>query len=197
MNELIKKVMSNKLFSFVIFLSLFCVLFVSGSSINHAKIITSPEEAFIENGLVFEKKVSYLFSISDKLQGSGAANLVIDDDKLTGVANGVGTTGHGRVDLQSKMEGKVNRDNGVVSLIIDGVGNPIKAGIPSKVIYKGPIKGSLSGSKLILKGKVNIEGWVATCTGFKDKEELIIEIDDPAIVQMLKKATRKIVFLGM
>jgi len=179
----------NNIFVLVIIFLVVYLFLISGSMSNHAMIVNEPDNSFNQRFLI-QKDVSYSFNIADKLEGAGQVRLVVDNDKLTGIASGVGSTYRGKIDLHSKLDGNVDRLSGEIKLVINGIGDPV--GVPGKVSFQGPIIGSLVDNKLRLVGDVDINGWVAACAGFGSKEELVIEINDKAIVKMLKKATHNL-----
>ena len=182
-NNKLEKVLKTVHCSMFLILAL---LFFSTSTtnINHAKVI-NPKEI---NSLAFpEKELAYTFKVSDKLIGTGEISLSIQEKKLEGVASGIGMTCQCNVNFLTKISGRINESTKKLSVEVDGTGDPVGILIPGKVTFKGPLNGFLSNGKVCLSGKVNIEGSLARYAGFKDKEEILIEIPDPELAKAFKE----------
>ena len=83
--------------------------------------------------------------------------------------------------------------SGIIDLTLEknknvcGTGNPIGILIPGKITFNGPLKGYIKNKILTLKGKVNIKGKLASLGGFKNKEDILIEIQGASLANIFKK----------
>lgn len=160
-------------------LALALVLLILGiSNTNHAMVTSLNTQSKIislaENN---QKELSYCFFVADKLEGIGEIKLQVEkNNKLKGIASGIGMTEKCDIDFHSNFDGVVNSKNGTVKVEIKGIGNPLKVLLPGKVTYHGPLTGELKDGKLSLSGKVYIKGGLAKYAGFNDAEDLQIEI---------------------
>lgn len=141
------------------------------------KVIQKP--AFIVPN--FEKELSYSFKIADKLDGKGAVNLSIIENKILGQSRGLGNTKRCKVDLVTNLSGVVNDKNGAITVSLNGVADPIKIPIPGKVTFNGPLTGEFKNGILFLTGTVNVDGYLASTAGFNSTEKVLIEIKDDVL----------------
>ncbi|KAF0227518.1 MAG: hypothetical protein FD167_4835, partial [bacterium] len=160
-----KKIKTQKLVFFSMLLAVLLLLTsTSTTNTNHAKLINPT------------KDLAYIFKISDKLEGTGEMVLTLNKNKIKGTASGVGIACKRDINFLTNIEGTINYLNGDINVTVTGTGDP-QGVIPlGKVVYQGPLKGSFVGSKIRLVGKVDIKGTVARYAGFKDKEDILIEI---------------------
>jgi hypothetical protein len=91
------------------------------------------------------------------------------------------------VDFNTNIEGSINKRTGNIDVTVCGIGDPIGIPIPGKITFKGPLKGSVNNNGLTLAGKVNIKGKLATLGGFKNKEDILIEIQGASLANIFKK----------
>ena len=142
------------------------------------------------------EKLNYTFKVSDKLIGSGVMNLTLEKNKIKGIATGLGMACQCNVDFNTNIEGFINKRTGNIDVTVCGIGDPIGILIPGKIMFNGPLKGSVNNKGLILSGKVNIKGKLATLGGFKNKEDILIEIQGASLANIFKKQLRdKLAFL--
>lgn len=170
-----KKIKIQKLVLFSMILAILLLLTSTRTTnTNHAKVINKT------------KDLAYIFKIADKLEGAGAMVLTLEKNKIKGTANGVGIACKRDINFLTNIEGTINYLNGDINVTVTGTGNP-QGVIPlGKVAYQGPLKGSLVGRKIRLVGKVDIKGSIARYAGFKDKEDILIEI--PYLVETLDRS---------
>ena len=173
---------------------LLVLLFFAGSKVNtnHAKAAHEYKLAssvtLSKANRVHEDELDYGFKVSEKLIGSGVVKLVIDKNKLTGTATGLGKTVQCDVDFLTNFEGNVNDKNGSINISVNGIGDPKGIPIPGKISFDGPLKGHFKDKKLNLAGKVHIKGKLARVAGFKKEEDIVIEIDTSKLIpSALKK----------
>ena len=131
---------------------------------------------------IYEDELDYDFKVADKLIGNGIVKLVVDENKLTGIAIGLGKTDQCDVDFSTSFKGNLNDKNGSINLSVIGIGDPKGIPIPGKISFDGPLKGHFKDKKLNLIGKVHIKGKLARVAGFKKEEEVVIEIDTSKLI---------------
>ena len=143
---------------------------------------------------VYEDELDYGFKIVDKLIGNGIVKLVVDENKLTGIATGLGKTDQCDVDFLTSFEGSLNDKNGSINISVNGTGDPKRILIPGTISFDGPLKGHFKDNKLNLIGKVHIKGNLARVAGFKKEEDIVIEIDTskliPAALKKIQNAEK-------
>lgn len=155
------------------------LLSVSQADVYHAKVIDQGcgvEPGFSKDGLDYTFKVG---TREDKslLFGTGMIKLSASrDKKMKGIATGIGMTHQGDIDFLTNLKGEIDDKHKVILASVNGVGIPIGILKVSKISFNGKVKGFLKEEKLTLVGKVNIEGKLAHLAGFKDVEDLLIEI---------------------
>ena len=175
----------------VISLFLICLLFLStkNGNINHAQIINAPNKIFCS---VANKEYTYNFKMSDKLIGTGEVNLSVENNEIKGTAVGFAMTDQcEKIDFLTDIIGLVDTANGDIKVSVNGEGQPKGILLPGKVSFEGPLKGSLNGKTVKLKGNVNIKGGLARIAGFKNKEDLTIEITDTSLARSLNQVQNK------
>ena len=145
------------------------------TTVNHAKLINHCHDVTSYTP-TYKEELVYTFKVADKLVGNGAIKLTIEKNKIRGTATGLGMVTQCDIDFLTSIEGTLNSKSGDIDVIVTGEGNPLKIPVPGKVSFYGPLKGFLKNDKLILVGKVNIKGYLAHCAGFKNKEDLLIEM---------------------
>lgn len=171
----------------IILLFVMFTLSKSTVNINHAKLLSQETKNNFCNK-PFEKELIYTFKVSDKLIGDGAIKLQFENNKITGIATGIGMTWQCNVDFQTNIAGKLDSSNSYINVLVSGTGDPIGIPIPGKINFHGPLIGHLKDKKLSLVGTVNIEGKLAHCAGFKNTEDLLIEIPaDESLTKVLKE----------
>lgn len=127
------------------------------------------------------QKLPYIFKVSDKLIGNGEINIVVEGNKISGKAKGIGMTSQHVVDLSTNIDGILNNLK-YIDVNVTGTGDP-QGLIPGKISFSGPLMGELSENQLIFKGKVNIDGKLARCAGFEEMEDVSIEIQGEDLIQ--------------
>ena len=177
-----KNIFLFKIKGTVFFLSLIIALFflfsTTRSNINYAKLIH-------KNTYQYENSLAYTFKIADKLIGTGDVKMTIEKNKIKGIALGKGMTTQCDINLNTNLEGVIENKKGNVIVTISGEGHPQNIPIPGKIKFDGPLEGVIKNKRLNLVGKINIKGRLASFAGFKKKEELVIEITDPAFARTL------------
>ncbi len=155
------------------------------------KLKSIDHKAYAAYSLSFniEEKLPYTFKISDKLKGNGEIKLSIDGNKITGQAKGLGKTYECNVDLVTNIHGLFNNLD-YIQVNVDGVGDP-KGIIPGMIGFSGPLQGHIEDNTITLIGNVNIEGCLAKLGGFKDTEEVIIEIPAKNLIQAYKNKIKE------
>lgn len=178
LEKLIKSVYFSLLTALLlVFLSTFAV------NINYAKLIQIGDSLYD----LPSKELPYTFKISDKLNGDGQLTLSIEDNKIKGIANGIGKVSQCNVDFLTNIDGNVDYKTGKINIEVTGTGDPQNIPLPGKITFKGPLKGTLDGEKISLTGKVNINGYLALTAGFNSTENVLIEISDPYIAKVFKQ----------
>lgn len=182
----LEKLIKSVYFSFLtalllVFLSTFAV------NINYAKLIQISDSVYDLPG----KELPYTFKISDKLNGNGQLTLSIEDNKIKGIANGIGRVYQCNVDFLTNIDGNVDYTTGKINIEVTGIGDPQNIPLPGKITFKGPLKGTLDGEKICLSGEVNINGYLALTAGFNSTENVLIEISDPYIAKVFKQLKLK------
>lgn len=174
----------------VISIFLICLLFFSDKhgGINHAQIINPPSRILCS---VANKEYTYNFKISDKLVGTGEVNLSVEDNEVKGTAVGFGMTVQCDLDFLTNIKGLIDTANGDIKVSVNGKCEPKGLMFPAKVSFEGPLKGFLEGKTVRLKGNVNIKGGLARMAGFRNKEDLIIEIEDTTLARSLNRIQNK------
>ena len=168
----------------IVLILVFLFTSTNKANINHAKIINQKQSAYKE---IQAKGFAYTFKVSDKLVGNGDIVLSLEKNKLTGKATGIGMICQCNVDFITKISGRLNDSKRKLNIEVEGIGDPIGILIPGKVTFKGPLKGFLNNGKVCLTGKVDIKGKLAQYAGFKNKEEILIEIPDPSLAKAFKE----------
>ena len=142
------------------------------------------------------EKLNYTFKVSDKLIGSGIIDLALEKNKIKGIATGLGMACQCNVDFNTNIDGLINKATGNIDVTVCGIGNPIGILIPGKITFNGPLKGYINNKSLTLTGRVNIKGKLATLGGFKNKEDILIEIQGSSLANIFRKQLReKLAFL--
>ncbi|MBI3591580.1 MAG: hypothetical protein HY094_09430 [Candidatus Melainabacteria bacterium] len=187
-NPNLEKILRIAYFSTLLILIL---LFMSTNTvnINYAKLLNEGRTSSYYD--ISTKEFPYIFKVSDKLQGTGSILLSVEDSKIKGTATGIGKVCQCNIDFQTKIDGDFNGSNGSINIAVDGVGDPVGILPPGKVTFQGPLKGSLTDKKLTLTGKVNIKGSLASYAGFKNIEDIIIEIPDSTLAKTFKQIQNK------
>ena len=174
-----------KKFYYSVFLALALIFISTGSAnINHAKTINEIKAITYDIPI---KEFAYSFKIADKLTGTGEIKLSVKNNKIRGIATGIGKTCQCKVDFYTNIEGFLNSSNGDIAIEVDGTGDPLGIPLPGKVSFQGPLKGFLDNEKLSLVGKVNIQGCLARYAGFNNTENIIIEIPDSTLAKAFKQ----------
>ena len=187
--RLINLIYCSSILLFILFL-----FSTNGTNVNYAGVIDKSHD--ITDSLIYkvldksENKLAYKFEISEKLIGNGAVKLSLNENKIKGVATGIGMTCQCNVDFLTKMEGTLDKSSGIVTVNVKGIGNPVGIFRISKIGFNGTIKGTIQEEKLALNGKVNIEGKLARFAGFKKTEDLLIEIPVSSLNIGLKEITK-------
>ncbi|GEM_PF-2772848 len=179
------------------FILLLVLLLLSSSRVN-TNLARANNEYKLASSLtsnkVYEDDLDYGFKVSDKLIGSGVIKLVVDENKLKGIAKGTGKTDQCNVDFLTSFEGNLNEKKGSINISVNGIGDPKGIPIPGKISFDGPLKGHFKDKKLSLIGKVHIKGKLAQVAGFKKEEEIEIEIDTskliPAALKKIQNAEK-------
>ena len=188
------KQLKNKSSKYSLFSILVLLLYTAISSIpmnvqavNQDEIIAQNIPINIPSNLSIDEKYMYTFKISDKLKGKGDIKLIIDKDQIKGIASGIGKTSIYEVSFNTNIKGFLNSPNkdNDIEVAISGIGDPIGIPIPGKVTFQGPLKGIISQDKLSFVGTVHIKGRLAKCAGFKNEEEILIEIPNIDISRTL------------
>ena len=178
--------------SMILILMLF-VLSTSTVNINYAKILYEPDKFTLNK----EKEFPYTFQVSDKLTGKGQMFIFFEDNNIKGKALGLGMTCQCNIDFTTNIQGKLSNMKEGITIDVSGIGDPAGILPPGKVTFAGPLKGYIENEKLKLKGVVNIKGNLAHYAGFKDTEEIIIEIPDPSLARTCRQiqSQHKLAFL--
>ena len=137
------------------------------------------------------EKLNYTFKVSDKLIGSGFMDLTLKKNEIKGIAKGLGMACQCNVDFNTNIEGYINKKTGNINVNVCGVGDPIGILIPGKITFNGPLKGYINNKNLTLQGKVNIKGKLASLGGFKNKEDIVIEIEGESLAGIFKKQSHE------
>ena len=177
-----------KLIKIAFLFILVSILPFSNTNKNYANAINPIKQNSLVN--FCGEKLSYTFKVSDKLIGSGIIDLALEKNKLKGIATGLGMSCQCNVDFNTNIEGSVNKRTGNIDVTVCGIGKPIGILIPGKITFNGPLKGSVNNKSLTLSGKVNINGKLATLGGFKNKEDILIEIQGSSLANIFKKQLR-------
>lgn len=159
-------------------LVLLAVLLICAANINYANVINQSFTGENISDLV-EEQLDYTFKVSDKLFGNGEIKLSIGNNKVTGIAVGIGMTSKCNVDFLTKLDGTLGDSKRKIEVTISGEGDPQGVPIPGKIKFHGPLNGVYHGKKLFLVGTVHINGSLARYAGFNNTEELLIEIQEP------------------
>ena len=171
-----------KISAFLFLLSL--ILSFGSTNRNYANAINPVK---INSLVISGEKLNYTFKVSDKLIGSGVIDLTLEKNKIKGIATGLGMACQCNVDFNTNIDGLINKATGNIDVTVCGIGNPIGILIPGKITFNGPLKGYINNKSLTLTGKVNIKGSLARCAGFKNTEDILIEITDPFLARALKQ----------
>ena len=132
------------------------------------------------------EKLNYTFKVSDKLIGSGVIDLTLEKNKIRGIATGLGMSCQCNVDFNTNIDGLITKA-GNINVTVYGIGKPIGIPIPGKISFNGPLKGHVNDKSLTLSGKVNIKGKLAILGGFKNKEDIVIEIQTSSLANIFRK----------
>lgn len=175
-----------KLIKIIAFLFILTSIFPAGTTNkNYAHAINTVQ---ISTPINFcGEKLNYTFKVSDKLIGSGIIDLTLRKNKIKGIATGLGMACQCNVDFNTNIDGIINKKTGNINVNVHGTGNPIGILIPGKITFNGPLKGYIKNKILILEGKVNIKGKLASLGGFKNKEDILIEIQGASLANIFKK----------
>ena len=175
----------NWVFYSVFLLLLISILPFSNTNRNYANATnvekTNPNISFNN------EKLNYTFKVSDKLIGHGIIDLTLKENKIKGIATGLGMTCQCNVDFNTNIDGLINKKTRNIDIIVCGIGNPIGILIPGKITFNGPLKGYVKDKNLTLVGKVNIKGKLASLGGFKKKEDILIEIQGSSLANVFRK----------
>lgn len=163
---------------------LILILILCSSNNNHASAV-NPVKTNIFSDFQAEE-LHYTFKVSDKLIGSGVMDLSLQKNKITGIATGLGMSCQCNVDLNTNIDGLINIPTGNINVTVCGTGRPIGIPIPGKITFNGPLKGALTNKSLTLTGEVTIKGKLATLGGFKNKEDIVIEIQVDSLASVFK-----------
>ena len=128
------------------------------------------------------EELPYTFKIADKLEGNGGVKLKLDKNQIEGFANGKGKTTKCDVDFFTNIMGAFGSFKGI-DVTINGTGVPVGVLVPGKISFYGPLKGSFQNGKIVLAGDVHIKGFLARCAGFRDIENISIEIPYSSITK--------------
>ena len=150
------------------------ILFFCLCNINYANVINQFSDT--KNAVDKIEKLKYTFKVSDKLIGKGEIEITIHDKKIFGIATGIGMTSQCDVELHSKIEGTVGGSINDIDVTVFGEGEP-QIPLPGKIKFNGPLRGFVHKKKLCLNGDVHIKGRLAYFAGFKNTEDLFIEIE--------------------
>lgn len=182
----------SKSTTFLIALLTLLVVFPLGTTnLNYAKpLINKP----IMQNLQGEKLI-YSFEIIDKLKGNGEIALSLENEKLNGIATGIGMSCQCNVDFNTNISGVFDKSGKNIEVTVEGIGKPIGIIIPGKITFSGPLKGIIANNYLNLTGKVNINGKLAKLGGFKEQENIMIKIQLQELVEKLEKKSNQIVSL--
>ena len=175
-----------KISAFLFLLSL--ILSFGSTNRNYANAINPVK---INSLVISGEKLNYTFKVSNKLIGNGIMDLTLEKNKIKGIATGLGMTCQCNVDFNTNIDGLINKTTGNVDVTVYGIGDPIGILIPGKITFNGPLKGSISNNNLTLVGKVNIKGKLAALGGFKNKEDILIEIQGSSLANIFKKQLRE------
>ena len=190
MNKSQKLVSFTKMFCYSAFLFiLISILPVSTTNKNYARAINPTNTNPLTN--FCGAKLNYTFKVSDKLTGSGIMDLTLEKNKIKGIATGLGMACQCNVDFNTNIDGLINKATGNIDVNVCGIGNPIGILIPGKISFNGPLKGYVNDKNLILVGQVNIKGKLASLGGFKNKEDIVIEIKGSSLANIFKKQLRE------
>ena len=166
-------------FSLLIVILMFLLVPFNEANKNYAFISNPlPEKIEVNSHESTGKKLIYRFRIPNKLEGEGEIELTLDAKGIKGLAKGEGKASKCKINFDTDIKGTVNKFNGIVEVVLNGVGKPIGILLPGKITYKGPLKGRLNYTtkNLLLKGTVAISGKLASLGGFKKSEDIEIEI---------------------
>ena len=187
---------NQKLIKIIAFLFILTSIFPSGTANKNYAHAINPVK--ISTPIDFSgEKLNYTFKVSDKLIGSGIMDLTLKRNKIKGIATGLGMTCQCNVDFNTNIDGLINKSTGNIYVTICGIGNPIGILIPGKITFDGPLKGYLNNNNLTLIGKVNIKGKLANLGGFKNMENIKIEIEGSSLANIFKKQSKDKLALGM
>ena len=185
--------LGNRLNSIYFSVILFLILFfppIAEITVNHAKVINQCSYASCNIfATTYEKTLPYTFSIANKLVGTGAIELTIDKKLIKGIATGKGMACQCEIDFLTNIDGAIA--NSGIDVSVSGVGDPIGIPLPGKVKFHGPLRGFFKNDKLSLTGKVTINGGLARAGGFRDTEDIVIEIDSDPILSKTFKEIQK------
>ena len=179
------KIRLSRFVSCVLILMVFCLLPFGESKVNYARLPGA--SVLTSNFDISRSDLFYTFSISDKLQGKGVIKLEVEKGNIKGIAKSKSTVCSCEVDFLTKLNGRFDKKSGNIIVDVHGSGYP-RTLVPGKVFFTGPLKGSVVGNGLKLSGMVKVGGWLASYAGFGNSEELVINISDPAIIQVIKLA---------
>ena len=177
---------------FLLFIVFAMVLFAPFNQANkNYAFINNPlqEEIKIHSDGIENKTLIYTFRILNKLEGTGEIELILDAKEFKGLAIGKGKASRCKIDFNSDIQGTVNKLNGSVDVVLNGVGKPLGILLPGKITYKGPLRGKLNylTKNLLLRGTVEINGKLASLGGFNKLEDIEIEIQTNETALLSKK----------
>lgn len=176
--------------SFFVVVSMFLFAPFDQANKNYA-FINNPLQGIIKipPGEFENKKLIYTFQIPSKLEGTGEIELIFDENGIKGLAKGEGKASKCKMDFNTDIKGTINKLNGAVEIILNGVGKPLGIFLPGKITYNGPLKGKLNyiTKNLLLKGTVAINGRLASLGGFNKSEDIEIEIQTNNQTALLTK----------
>lgn len=167
-------------YPFVALLVILVFLGTSTTNRNHAMLINHCND--VVYNFPDEKDLTYTFKVADKLIGNGEMKLSIQNNRISGIARGMGKVTCYDIDFHTNIYGALDCLNGCVNVTVIGEGDPLKVPLPGKVSFEGPLKGYVQAGTvdkkpvLRLIGKVHIKGKLAWLAGFKNTEDLVIEI---------------------
>ncbi len=178
--------MANKQKFGSLFLLILILIFPLGiSNKNNASAINTKET---DSSYKFcSEKLNYTFHVSDKLIGSGLIDLTLEENKIKGIAKGLGMSCQCNVDFNTNINGSINKHTQDILVTVDGIGKPIGILLPGKIVFNGPLKGFIKNNNLMLEGEVNIKGKLARLGGFKNTENITIEIKGDSLADIFKK----------
>ena len=185
----------QKLIKIIAFLFILTSIFPAGTANKNYAHAINPVKT---NTLIdfCGEKLNYTFKVSDKLIGSGLIDFTLKKNKIKGIATGLGMC-QCNVNFNTNIEGVISKKTGNIDVTICGVGKPIGILIPGKIAFNGPLKGYIKDKNLILEGTVRIKGKLASLGGFKNKENIKIEIEGSSLANIFKKQSKDKLALGL